>query len=173
MPILLAAFDVVTYTVRYDDAGTLANFTSEERASLVTADDGVVYTIDIFVDKEMRAPVYVTYELGTFYQNYRRYVRSYDADQMHDGTPFPGLSNCEPFLYETASGLDIPRNVRMGNSPPKHKNVKTPLTQVRAHRLTRLRPPPPRPAVPACARAAPLPPPSAPAACPSLRSPPC
>jgi hypothetical protein len=106
VPILLAAFDVVTYTVRYDDAGTLENFTSEERESLVTADDGVVYTIDIFVDKEMRAPVYVTYELGTFYQNYRRYVRSYDADQMHDGTPFPGLSNCEPFLYETASGLD-------------------------------------------------------------------
>ena len=37
-----------------------------------------------------------------------------------------------PQTTETASGLDIPRNVRMGNSPPKHKNVKTPLTQVRA-----------------------------------------
>jgi hypothetical protein len=106
VPILLATLDVVTYTVRYDDAGTLANFTSQERASLVTSGDGVEYSIDIFVENEMKAPVYVTYELGTFYQNYRRYVRSYDADQMHDGTPFPGLSNCEPFLYETASGLD-------------------------------------------------------------------
>jgi len=28
------------------------------------------------------------------------------------------------------SGFEIPRNIRMGNSPPKHKNVKTPLTQV-------------------------------------------
>jgi len=36
-----------------------------------------------------------------------------------------------PQTRETASGLDIPCNVRMGNSPPKHKHVKTPLSQVR------------------------------------------
>jgi len=29
------------------------------------------------------------------------------------------------------SGFEVPRNIRMGNSPPKHKNVKTPLTQLR------------------------------------------
>jgi hypothetical protein len=106
IPILLASIDVVQYRVRYDNAGTLANFTSEERAMLVTSDDGVQYSMDIFVDKEMKGPVYVTFELGTFYQNYRRYVRSYDSQQMHDGDIFPGASSCEPFLYETASGLD-------------------------------------------------------------------
>ena len=106
VPILLATMDVVTYSVRYDDAGTLKNFTQEERAKLVTSGEGVEYSMTIEVDKEMRAPVYVTYELGTFYQNYRRYVRSYDPTQMHDGDLFPGTSSCEPFLYETASGLD-------------------------------------------------------------------
>lgn len=106
VPILLATMDVVTYSVRYDDAGTLKNFTQEERAKLVTSGEGVEYSMTIEVDKEMRAPVYVTYELGTFYQNYRRYVRSYDPTQMHDGDLFPGTSSCEPFLYQTASGLD-------------------------------------------------------------------
>ena len=106
VPILLATLDVVMYSIRYDDAGTLQNYTAAERAGLVTSENGVEYSITFEVEKEMRAPVYVTYELGTFYQNYRRYVRSYDADQMHDGTPFPGMSSCEPFLYETATGLD-------------------------------------------------------------------
>ena len=106
VPILLATMDVVTYSVRYDNAGTLQGYTQEERAKLVTSDDGVEYSLTIEVEKEMRAPVFVTYELGTFYQNYRRYVRSYDPTQMHDGSPFPGTSSCEPFLYETASGLD-------------------------------------------------------------------
>ena len=36
-----------------------------------------------------------------------------------------------PGAATEGSSLGIPRNVRMGNSPPKHKNVKMPLTQLR------------------------------------------
>ena len=38
--------------------------------------------------------------LDVFYQNYRRYVRSFDPKQMHDGDIFPGVSACNPFLFE-------------------------------------------------------------------------
>lgn len=44
--------------------------------------------------------VYVVFELETFFQNYRRYVRSFDSQQMHDGDVFPGGSACDPFRYE-------------------------------------------------------------------------
>jgi hypothetical protein len=41
----------------------------------------------------------VIFELGRFRQNYRRYVRSYDPDQMHDGSSMPGVSACSPYRY--------------------------------------------------------------------------
>ena len=41
----------------------------------------------------------MVFELGDFRQNYRRYVRSYDPDQMHDGTSVPGVSACQPYQY--------------------------------------------------------------------------
>ena len=39
--------------------------------------------------------------MGYYYQNYRRYVRSSDPNQMHDfNTSIPGVDACLPFLYE-------------------------------------------------------------------------
>ena len=44
----------------------------------------------------------MVFELGNFHQNYRRYVRSYDPNQLHDGSSVPGLSACNPYRYQTA-----------------------------------------------------------------------
>eukprot|EP00890_Picochlorum_soloecismus_P006540 jgi/Picsp_1/710/NSC_04199-R1_ala-interacting subunit 3-like len=100
IPILVASLNVVEYQIRYDDAGQLAPLSNEDRAQQVTQGDGVTYQLKFTVDKEMKSPIYVGFVLDVFYQNYRRYVRSYDPQQMHDGDIFPGVSACNPFLYE-------------------------------------------------------------------------
>lgn len=100
IPLLVASTQVVEYRVRYDNAGVLADLDQASRTAQVTNGNGVTYSIDFVIDQDMTAPVYVVYELGTFYQNYRRYVRSYDSTQMHDGDVFPGNSACEPYVYE-------------------------------------------------------------------------
>ena len=44
--------------------------------------------------------IYVAYELGTYFQNFRRYVRSYDPTRMHDGSSSGSpVSACNPFSY--------------------------------------------------------------------------
>ena len=43
--------------------------------------------------------IYVFYRLGSFFQNYRRYVRSIDSNAMHDGSSGAGSSACDPFRY--------------------------------------------------------------------------
>lgn len=56
--------------------------------------------------------MWVVIELGSFFQNYRRYVRSYDPSAMHKGltggaTP---ASDCNPFSYQqqpNGSGLPV------------------------------------------------------------------
>ena len=46
----------------------------------------------------------MVYELGKFHQNYRRYVRSFDPNQMHEnGKSVPGISACAPYRYRTAT----------------------------------------------------------------------
>lgn len=55
--------------------------------------------------------IYFIYELNDFYQNYRRYVRSYDANQMHNGGNLPGGSACDPYIYQGFSVNDsLPEN---------------------------------------------------------------
>ena len=100
VPILVASISVKEYRFRYDNVGLLGELNYTERAALVTNGNGFTYDVEFLVEEEMKAPVYVVFELGTFYQNYRRYVRSYDSNQMHDGDVFPGSSQCDPYLYE-------------------------------------------------------------------------
>lgn len=100
IPLLVASTQVVEYRIRYDNAGALADLNQANRTAQVTTGNGVTYDVDFVVDQDMTGPVYVVFELGTFYQNYRRYVRSFDSKQMHDGDVFPGASACDPYIYE-------------------------------------------------------------------------
>jgi len=44
--------------------------------------------------------IYLVFELDHYYQNYRRYVRSYDPKEMHDnGSSIPGQSACAPYQW--------------------------------------------------------------------------
>ncbi|KDD75013.1 LEM3/CDC50 family protein [Helicosporidium sp. ATCC 50920] len=104
IPILVASLNIHPLTLRYDDAGPFQGLSAPEQQALLLAagDAGVSYSLEAQVEYTMQPPVYVVYELGSFYQNYRRYVRSYDPTLMHDGLreggPLP-VSACLPFQY--------------------------------------------------------------------------
>ncbi|XP_074267718.1 putative ALA-interacting subunit 2 [Silene latifolia] len=51
------------------------------------------------VPKQMKAPVYIYYELDNFYQNHRRYVKSRCDKQLLDGLGHGLTSTCKPEEY--------------------------------------------------------------------------
>jgi len=106
-PLLAASLSVVQVRVRYDDAGALAGLDAPARAAALAAagGGGVQLTLSIPIARPMRAPVYVYYELGAFYQNHKRYVRSRDDQQM-GGVPGPPAERCAP-EKTTADGEPI------------------------------------------------------------------
>ncbi|KAL6781100.1 hypothetical protein ACKKBG_A09825 [Auxenochlorella protothecoides x Auxenochlorella symbiontica] len=107
IPILVASLNVVEYKARYDLAGVFADLDSNNQQELLwgAGDEGVLVMVEIEVTKRMTAPIYVVYELDSMFQNYRRYVRSFDPDNMHDGLAAnkSGVSACEPFTYITGA----------------------------------------------------------------------
>ncbi len=78
--VLVTALNVNEETIRYDDAGVTANgtnlasMTNEQRnqAMLETNGQGFQYTLRFTTTTTLNAPVYVYYQLGNYYQNYRR-----------------------------------------------------------------------------------------------------
>lgn len=88
-----ASDNVVEYSTKYggSDAITCTN----------------TCTISFTIDKEMKKPVYVYYELTNFYQNHRRYVKSKNDDQLAGKviTDVSKLSDCDPLKTDAASGL--------------------------------------------------------------------
>ena len=53
--------------------------------------------MSVEITEEMEAPVYVYYEISNFYQNYQRYMVSYDSDQLlGENKDKEDLSGCSP-----------------------------------------------------------------------------
>ncbi|XP_039059340.1 putative ALA-interacting subunit 2 isoform X1 [Hibiscus syriacus] len=48
------------------------------------------------VDKYMKAPIHIYYQLDNYYQNHRRYVRSRSDQQLLHGRNSHGTSSCQP-----------------------------------------------------------------------------
>lgn len=102
IPILIASVNIQEIKTRYDDKGLMENLTNSAREDALwqAGDEGVQYSIPVNITETLKPPIWVVIELNTFFQNYRRYVRSYDAQQMHDnGSAIPGASACEPFQF--------------------------------------------------------------------------
>lgn len=104
--LLITALNVQQQEVRYDDAGVvpgvgdLAGLSNEQRQQELwkTNGEGWEYPLEVDVKHDLKAPVYVYYRLGNFYQNYRRYINSANWNQMH-GDNTSSLSACDPIRY--------------------------------------------------------------------------
>lgn len=95
------------YSIQYD--GQNANTTTSsnivdlgEGCYLSEEDEGDTFNvtkrgclISFEIDKDMKAPVYVYYQLDNFYQNHRRYVASRSDAQLR-GDASASISDCSP-----------------------------------------------------------------------------
>lgn len=59
----------------------------------------------IKIQKHMKAPIYVYYELDNYYQNHRRYIKSRSDKQLLHGLEYKDTSSCRPEEYN--NGLSI------------------------------------------------------------------
>ncbi|KAJ8470150.1 hypothetical protein OPV22_024493 [Ensete ventricosum] len=53
----------------------------------------------IKIQKHMKAPIYVYYELDNYYQNHRRYIKSRSDKQLLHGLEYKDTSSCRPEEY--------------------------------------------------------------------------
>ena len=87
---------IVEYSLQYDGAGTPAA-QAACRIEDANSPPQAPCTVSFTVEKAMKAPVYLYYQLDNFYQNHRRYVKSRsDAQLMGDVLPESSLSDCDP-----------------------------------------------------------------------------
>ena len=94
-----ASEDVISYKKRYDNIAECE----------VTDDMNVTElprncTINITIEDDMDGPIYFYYELHNYYQNHRRYLKSFNDDQlMGDGNN--DVTDCEPLKTHNSKKL--------------------------------------------------------------------
>jgi len=108
--IVIASQNTVYYKVEYGMAAPefqgKTHAEAEQILRAVSEDTGIVYNVTIDIDQTMNPPIYLNYRLSLFFQNFRRYVRSYDPTLMWSGDPGPGVGACLPYTYENTVGAN-------------------------------------------------------------------
>ncbi|KDO22526.1 hypothetical protein SPRG_11708 [Saprolegnia parasitica CBS 223.65] len=125
---------VVEHVIQYDGEGaltatngtqggryTVLNTNGSPGCQLAKESDGNQFNLSAHscilrftLDQDMKAPIYVYYQLDNFYQNHRRYVASRSDEQLRGAQP-ASLSDCEPM---GSSPKDTPRYSSLTNSTP-------------------------------------------------------
>ncbi|CAL5228440.1 g11575 [Coccomyxa viridis] len=98
VPILVAAINVKEVKARYDNAGPMSGLSSGQAETTILGGN-VNYPVSVQIPQTMQPPVYVYYELGKYYQNHKRYVRSRDDNQMAGKSSGAGSGKCAPEQY--------------------------------------------------------------------------
>ncbi len=80
-------------------------YDNQEDCHINTENEGKKCTVSFTIDKDLDGPVYAYYQISDFYQNRRKYVSSYDQDQLLGNKIVSTRPSCSPF--RTQSGLDI------------------------------------------------------------------
>ncbi|KAD3337753.1 hypothetical protein E3N88_33273 [Mikania micrantha] len=102
---LHASHSVNEIVDRYDIDCVRGSFKSNKEAYIKNASTPKSCHRYLKVDKPMKAPIYIYYQLDNFYQNHRRYVKSRSDDQLLHGLGYNRTSSCEPEAFE--NGLPI------------------------------------------------------------------
>ncbi|GMI77773.1 hypothetical protein like AT5G46150 [Hibiscus trionum] len=93
---LRASHSVVEIEERYDIECVPQSFRNDK--VLYIQDDSIPKNCSLLfkVDKYMKAPIHIYYQLDNYYQNHRRYVRSRSDQQLLHGRNSQGTSSCQP-----------------------------------------------------------------------------
>ncbi|KAK7342908.1 hypothetical protein VNO80_25866 [Phaseolus coccineus] len=100
---LIASHDVVEIIDRYDSQCIPPNVT--DKVSYIQTPGEKICNRELHVDKHMKSPIYVYYQLDNFYQNHRRYVKSRNDEQLRDSKNENSTSGCDP--EDEANGMPI------------------------------------------------------------------
>ncbi|CAH0517362.1 unnamed protein product [Peronospora belbahrii] len=105
--------NVVEYSIQYDGIGMASSSNIVNIGSgcyLSEVSEGDSFNVDehgcritFNIEKEMKAPVYLYYQLDNFYQNHRRYVQSRSDAQLR-GDAVASTTDCSP-LVTTGTGV--------------------------------------------------------------------
>ncbi|KAF7801454.1 ALA-interacting subunit 3-like [Senna tora] len=92
---LFASENVVEFAFHYDQV-CLPPDTNNAVAFIQNANTNKTCTRKWIVEKTMKSPVYVYYQLDNYYQNHRRYVKSRSDPQLAYRSAEDDTSNCNP-----------------------------------------------------------------------------
>jgi hypothetical protein len=91
---LIASRDVVEIVDRYEAACVPSNWT--DKVAYIQSGADKTCKRELHVEKRMKSPIYVYYQLDNFYQNHRRYVKSRNDEQLRDAGKGNSTSGCDP-----------------------------------------------------------------------------
>lgn len=91
---LFASRDVVEIVDRYDNACVSGSKSDMIRYIQTPGDKTCKRTLK--VQKHMKAPIYIYYQLDNFYQNHRRYVKSRSDEQLRYNKSASETTACKP-----------------------------------------------------------------------------
>ncbi|CCI42271.1 unnamed protein product [Albugo candida] len=123
--------NVVEYSIQYDGKNTpstsqnIANFgrgcyleTEDEGNTFNYTKRGCLVTFDI--QKHMKAPIFVYYQLDNFYQNHRRYVQSRSDAQLR-GDASASDSDCSPLKTVSSVKYNSTNRVPLNPTPQTYR----------------------------------------------------
>ncbi|MED6157587.1 ALA-interacting subunit 3 [Stylosanthes scabra] len=102
---LLASRKVVEIVHRYDAECIPPSNSSDKVAYIQNSSVDKTCNITLKVNKHMKSPIHVYYQLDNFYQNHRRYVKSRNDEQLRDSSKWDSTSGCKP--EDMANGKPI------------------------------------------------------------------
>ncbi|CAJ1958207.1 unnamed protein product [Sphenostylis stenocarpa] len=100
---LIASRKVVEIVFRYESTCIPNNVT--DKVAYIQSSADKTCNITLHVNKHMKSPIHVYYQLDNFYQNHRRYVKSRSDEQLRDRSEENSTSTCKP--EDTANGKAI------------------------------------------------------------------
>ncbi|CAM8976879.1 unnamed protein product [Rhodiola kirilowii] len=93
---LFASERVAEMVTRYDIDCVPSNYANDQLAYIQNPDTNKTCYKDIYIQKQMKSPIYIYYELDNFYQNHRRYVQSRNDKQLRSPKYETSVSKCDP-----------------------------------------------------------------------------
>ncbi|KAI9120950.1 hypothetical protein K1719_007983 [Acacia pycnantha] len=93
---LSASEKVVELPFQYDQKCIPSEYSNNAEAYIKSTTTNKTCTATFKVEKTMKSPIYVYYQLTNYFQNHRRYVKSKSEDQLRQKSAEEDTDDCKP-----------------------------------------------------------------------------